>query len=657
MRTTGTVVFLLITTVAVTTLVVSMQEKPVATVPTGPSQVAPKPVAPKPVTPQQVPSKPAAKKLPAFGSAAELEQFLRRIATEESRRRQSSPKAMAEASPAPGFAANAPVAMADSAESVTNVQHAGVDEGGIVKVHGDHLVVLRRGRVFTIAIGDRELRPVSSVDAFGPDMDPGGTWYDEMLISGDTVIVIGYSYERGGTEVGLFDIDRFGSLRYRSTYHLRSNDYYSSRNYASRLIGTKLIFYTPLGLHPSLADPLQSLPAFRKWHKGATPGEFRRIISAADIYKSSPSLSASEDATLHTVTTCDLSRADMDCRATAVAGPSGHVFYVSPESVYVWVSDWSRRPGSRSRSMVYQLPLNGSAPSALQVSGSPVDQFSFLESNDGHLNVLVRSLAAGDGMWMAEVAAGDVALLRVPRDVFSDGSVAASASHYRQLPTPRGYTFQNRFVGDYVLYGTGNGWGPTTTQDKPHVYAARWNKDFGATVRLPHGVDRIEALGSHAIVVGTSGTDLYFSAIYLGERPAVAGQYIRQNATQGETRSHGFFYKAEEPNTGLLGLPITRAERPGYRQLFEGSASIMFLRNESLRFSEVGELASRPEGLVNDQCRASCVDWYGNARPLFIGGRVFALLGYEVVEGTLTGGRIEETRRISFSPVRTSDHR
>ena len=488
-------------------------------------------------------------------------------------------------------------------------------------------------------------------------MDPGGTWYDEMLISGDTVIVIGYSYERGGTEVGLFDIDRFGSLRYRSTYHLRSNDYYSSRNYASRLIGTKLIFYTPLGLHPSLDDPLQSLPAFRKWHKGARPGEFRRIISAANIYKSSPSLSASEDVTLHTVTTCDLSRADIDCQATAVAGPSGHVFYVSPESVYVWVSDWSRRPGSRSRSMVYQLPLNGSAPSALQVSGSPVDQFSFLESNDGHLNVLVRSQAAGDGMWTAEVAAGDVALLRVPRDVFSDGSVAASASHYRQLPTPRGYTFQNRFVGDYVLYGTGNGWGPSTTNDKPHVYAARWNKDFGATVRLAHGVDRIEALGSHAIVVGTSGTDLYFSAIYLGERPAVAGQYIRQNATQGETRSHGFFYKAEEPNTGLLGLPITRAERPGYRQLFEGSASIMFLRNESLRFSEVGELASRPEGLVNDQCRASCVDWYGNARPLFIGGRVFALLGYEVVEGTLTGGRIEETRRISFSPVRTSDQR
>ncbi len=42
----------------------------------------------------------------------------------------------------------------DPSESVTNTQHAGVDEGGIVKVHGDHLVVLRRGRLFTVAIGE-----------------------------------------------------------------------------------------------------------------------------------------------------------------------------------------------------------------------------------------------------------------------------------------------------------------------------------------------------------------------------------------------------------------------------------------------------------------------------------------------------------------------
>ena len=72
------------------------------------------------------------------------------------------------------------------------------------------------------------------------------------------------------------------------------------------------------------------------------------------------------------------------------------------------------------------MPLDGSGPSAMGVSGSPVDQFSFLESEDSHLNVLVRSDTAGDGMWGAEVAAGDVALMRMPLSSFSDGSERAA---------------------------------------------------------------------------------------------------------------------------------------------------------------------------------------------------------------------------------------
>ena len=44
------------------------------------------------------------------------------------------------------------------------------------------------------------------------------------------------------------------------------------------------------------------------------------------------------------------------------------------------------------------------------------------------------------------------------------------------------------------------------------------------------------------------------------------------------------------------------------------------------------------------------MDWYGNARPLFLGNRVFALMGYEIVEGALAGNALTETRRISFSP-------
>jgi hypothetical protein len=603
------------------------------------------------------------KTLRPFGSEQELAGYFRDLAERQKRewakRREVAAGASANNSVMQPMAAAESVSVAKSddkaakdEDSVTNTQHAGVDEGGIVKLHGDHLVVLRRGRLFTVAIGDNQLKPVSAVDAFAPDINPNGTWYDEMLVSEDTVVVVGYSYERGGTEIGLFDIDRAGRLAYRATYHLRSNDYYSSRNYSSRLIGSKLIFYTPLYLPVGQEDMSASFPALRKWHKGAKASEFQRIVSATRVYHAEREPRAGYGLALHTVTVCDLARADFSCEATAVVGAPGRVFYVSPESVYVWVTEWMGYDAKpRQSSIVYRMPLDGSAPSALGVSGSPVDQFSFLESEDNYLNVLVRSDAAGDGMWRAEVAAGEVALMRVALDSFSDGNEDVPPSSYKPLPKPQGYTFQNRFVGDYLLYGTGSGWGAPQQSNRGSIFAVRWAGGIAAQLPLAHGVDRIEAMGADAVVVGTDGKDLHFTGVRLGSQANVASSYVRKNASQGELRSQGFFYKPDGAATGLLGLPIRGAGRPGYEHLFDGSASILYLRNDSLNLSEVGALDARPDkSSANDACRASCVDWYGNARPLFVRGRVFALLGYEIVEGTLDDNRLRETRRISYAP-------
>jgi hypothetical protein len=614
----------------------------------------------------------AKKTLRAFSSEQELADYFRKLAEEQKREMERRRARSRRSAGVAGAAADAqapsatPAAQAEFSvstakeaksedDSVTNVQHAGVDEGGIVKVRGEHLVVLRRGRLFTVRIGGDELRPISAVDAFGPDIDPRNAWYDEMLVSGDTVAVIGYSYERGGTEVGLFHIDPAGRLVHRDTYHLRSNDYYSSRNYASRLIGSKLIFYTPLYLNPWNTDYAQAFPALRKWHRGAKPEEFQRIVSATRVYQPARELNASGGMALHTVTVCDLARPELACDATAVLGAPGRVFYVSPESVYVWTTDWPRwddegKQRTRQRSTVYRMPLDGSAPSALGVTGSPVDQFSFLESEDRNLNVLVRSDGAGEAMWRSEVSAGDVALLRVPVDQFSDGADDVPAWRYRLLPKPEGYTFQNRFVGQHLLYGTGSGWGRPEQGKKANLYAVRWAGGDVDELELPHGVDRIEQMGRDAVVVGTDGQNLHFTGVKLGAHAEVAGRYTRGGASQGELRSHGFFYKPDGEDSGTLGLPIQRPGRPGYRHLFENSAAILFLRNDSLRWQELGELAAKTEGASDDGCRVSCVDWYGNARPLFIRGRVFALLGYELVEGRLDDGRIRETRRTNFSP-------
>ncbi len=593
--------------------------------------------------------------LTAFQSEAELGKFFADLA--EANKRETARRSKAEGASAQANAtpmASAATGTTESKEDgITNTQVAGVDEGGIVKAHGDFLVVLRRGRLFTVRVGDDSLAPVSHVDAFGPGIDPSGGWYDEMLLSGDTIVVVGYSYQRGGTEIGLFDLDRAGGITYRATYHLRSNDYYSSRNYASRIVGDKLVFYSPMYLPIwSGVDATKSLPAMRRWHTGATEAEFQRIASPTSIYRPVTGFGAQA---LHTVTVCDLSKRDLPCKATAMMGPPGRVFYVSDKAVYVWMTDWTRHGDKSQRSLVARMPLDGGGPSALLTMGSPVDQFSFTE-RAGQLDVLVRSDSNGDAMWSPETTAGDVALMRVPLAMFSSAVADVPASRYTSLPKPAGnaWAFQNRYVDDVLLYGTGSSWGYAQPKAESTLVALRVSDEQASPVQitLPHGVDRIEQMGKDAIVVGSDGKDLHFSAIALRGTPKMEGHFVRAGASQGETRSQGFFYKPDSDNEGVLGLPVRSASRPGWSQLVEGSASIVFIKNHALDFQPMGELEASALGSTSDACRASCVDWYGNARPIFWRGRVFALMGYELVEGKIDAAKMLERRRVSFAPSR-----
>jgi hypothetical protein len=89
----------------------------------------------------------------------------------------------------------------------------------------------------------------------------------------------------------------------------------------------------------------------------------------------------------------------------------------------------------------------------------------------------------------------------------------------------------------------------------------------------------------------------------------------------------------------------------GFEHLVDGSASVLYLQHDRLHFRELGTLAARPgSARSDDRCRASCVDWYGNARPLFVQNRVLALMGYEIVEGKLDGAKLSVDRRATFAP-------
>jgi len=600
--------------------------------------------------------------LTPFRSDQELQQFLQRVRKAQRARQAANPPAPAPAaSPADGVASS-PAQEKSAGESITNTQEAGVDEGGIVKVYGDMLVILRRGRLFTVSTGRGDLRPIDSIDAYPPGAEARGDWYDEMLISGNRVIVIGYSYSRGGTEINRFRIGNNGGLSFEDAYHLKSNDYYSSRNYASRLIGSQLIVYSPLYV-PYGVESLDWLPGVRKWSGNPREG-FTRIVGAREIYVPRQVLD-DEDAdvsAIHTVTTCDLAAPVLRCRGVSVLGPSGRTFYVSGNAVYVWAtaSRWWRNDDDEDRrapsSMLFRMPLHGGAPSAIGVRGGPTDQFSFREDwREGVLNVLVRSNGGGDAMWRGEFSSGAVALLRLPLSSFGDGTEEAPWGRYRPLPRPsqNSYTFQNRFVGDYVLYGSGNSWG--RPQDRQSLLVLTPVRGGPVTqMPLTHNVDRIEAMGRDAVVVGSDSSDLHFQAIELtsGWKPVMGDRYTLERAAQGETRSHAFFFKPESQDMtdGVLALPVARAARPAYRQLVESSAAVIFLRRAQRQFAPLGELGAHEDGVKDDACKASCADWYGNARPIFLRGRTFALMGYEIVEGEVDRDSIRETRRTNFAP-------
>src|SRR5215813_11227954 len=111
---------------------------------------------------------PTKRTMEAFKSEADLVRYFRELAEKQRRAERSKSYSYDNQAAAP-MASTQVAEVPKEPESVTNTQHAGVDEGGIVKVHGDHLVVLRRGRLFTVAIGDGALKPISAVDAFAPD--------------------------------------------------------------------------------------------------------------------------------------------------------------------------------------------------------------------------------------------------------------------------------------------------------------------------------------------------------------------------------------------------------------------------------------------------------------------------------------------------------
>ncbi len=579
--------------------------------------------------------------------------------------------------------------------AITNNQSANVDEGDVVKLIGHHLVVMHEGRLFVVDLieagarnnnagaGDPEgtsrtprLQLVHRANAYRDARDDA--WYDEMVVHDRHVFVSRYSYDRGESSVEVFSLSGRGRLRREARYAIRSSDYFSFDNYALRIAGDRLLLYVPVPIDD--VDPGSGveaqLPALRIEARGRATST-RPLLPATRILR--PSLE-DEWMSLHVLVSCSVTALpDVDFRSEGVIGPAERELYVTAGHAYLWLSAEPQRqfhwreacpPGASAiapqdparvgHALAYRFEMGdrerSGGTAAARAFGSPGDQFALHESPDGLHALLSWSMSTCD---MSRTAFHEPAprLTHIPASVFATTLRPARMEDFRVLPGSQELEVQ--LTDTQVAYAN--------SQHPP--YLGRWSDppravtatlfivpfDAAAahtTLQLPHGVDRLERVGNGLIAVGstTEAGGLGISAVDLRTEPHVTTSFADAARGEAETRSHAFNARVDADGSGMFALPTDRSSRNW--QAPRDTDLRFFQLDRAHGFSAAGALTSeeRPTAIA---CEVSCIDWYGNARAVFIGDRVFALVGYELVEGALVNGTVVERQRLRLDAATT----
>jgi len=567
-------------------------------------------------------------------------------------------------------AAGAPEPSVPDGSSITNVQTQGVDEGGIVKQIGRFLVVLQDGRLFVSDMrpgGQPGLALVARQNVYRyPGAD---TWYDEMLVSGNRILVAGYSYREAASEISIFTIDDSGQLAREAVYYISSNDYYDVENYATRLVNGNLVIYTPLDLSYVNTSQRMSWPLIRRWvrdeNRRAIISRGRPLFDATDIYKP---LQRTQSPFVHSVSVCPLggvsSGDELECETTAFVGASQREFFVSTNDIYLWVTpgwrdgsiDCARTGPNRGAedATIYQVPLTaGAAPRALRARGRPADQLGL----DGDASEF-RALLRWNGNGCESANAAQLRYFHTPLSAFRSTPNEAPAHTYTEVPSPNVSEYETRFTATHVVYGGRDGYGsypPQEGETRPNarVVAVPLQRPTGAvTLTAPHNVIRVERVGADALVTGyRTDAGLSVSLVDLQGRPRIAQTQVLAGRFESEGRSHAFNALVGPDGAGLMGLAtVTRVKQGGRWHWRSEASDVSFLSVANNQIAAIGDLTANAAARhASYQCEVSCVDWYGNTRALFTDGRVFALSATELVEGAIENGRIAERRRLNLS--------
>jgi Beta propeller domain len=532
--------------------------------------------------------------------------------------------------------------------SITNNQMRGVEEGDIIKQIDDYLLILQDGRIFVVDITTggsarrpgRELRLTDRVDVYRNSN--AETWYDEMLVSGDRVLVTGYSYEAAASELAVFRLDtRTGRLRREGLFRIASDDYYDTMGYATRLIGDDLVVYTPFRLS-DIDDEDYVWPRVRPWlpqddarerdwldrrernwiEREALAPAGPLLLEGSDIYRPVERL---EDPVVHTVSVCPLASAgagSLACRSTAIVGPGVRQWYVTADHAYLWTGsevDYCEADSrgeavtiaNARRALVYRMPIAGTPPDLIAARGAPPDQFA-LQADGRNLYALVKLEHADCEEGFYDPAR--LAFVTLPLARFAPTLTQAPSGAFVALPGTPTAQIAARFTDHYLVYGALSSFrrGLPDPNDfaryglneyveqqfaamrpAPAVVVPILQPELARSLDTGHTVIRADRLGDDIILTGYRDREgLSVTLVDLDGRPRIGSTLRLPGRYESEGRSHAFNSRANPDGSSLMGLPTVARARDSDRHSWRSSASDLSFLTADIR----GRL--RPAGVL-----------------------------------------------------------
>lgn len=424
------------------------------------------------------------------------------------------------------------------------------------------------------------------------------------------------------------------------------------------------------------------------------------MMDATNIYRPVRRL---EEPTIHTISVCPLASADDGhapaCRTTAFLGPEVPEYYVTSDSVYLWTTSWGYdRSGEcgaatpvaardANPSLVYRVPLSGARPGFIAAHGMPPDQFA-MQADARALHALVRLVPTR--CRQSYGAPTRLGFYSIPLSRLGARLTEATPAMFTELPGTPSYSVASRFTDHYLVYGGMSRYRRypdfsayadypaderrehlarimADLRPRPAVVVPIGRPDAYRTIDIGHSVIRAERVADDIVLTGyRNGRGLSVTLIDLVGQPRVGSTALLAGRYESEGRSHAFNSIVEADGSGLMGLPtvgqVSDADRYSWRSRASDLSFLAMDRNRELR--PIGELERRfdyvdqyddrtnvedNDGVPGYRCEVSCIDWYGNSRPIFTGGRIFGLSGTELIEGRIVGGRISEVQRLNIA--------